>query len=81
MQKFSALSMSLTRIRIPNYRNNYYDTYSGGGNISYAGESGWAFNGSYKGTGGKSYTNMSFDTEPFGSNSGIAVNNVGRQNM
>ncbi|MDN4753080.1 outer membrane beta-barrel protein [Porphyromonadaceae bacterium W3.11] len=59
------------------YYNTFYDTYSGGGNISYAGESGWAFNGGYKGSGGKSYTDMSFETEPFGGNSGIAVNNVG----
>lgn len=59
------------------YYNKYYDTFSGGANISYAGKSGWAFNGSYKGIAGKSYANMSFDTEPFGSNGGIAVNNVG----
>lgn len=63
------------------YYNNYYDTYSGGGNISYAGGSGWTFNGSYKGSGGKSHTDMSFETEPFGSNSEIAVNNVGVSNF
>lgn len=60
-----------------NYYNEFYDTYSGGGNISYNGKGGWAFNGSYKGTGGKSYSNMIFDAQPFGSNDRIAVNNVG----
>lgn len=59
------------------YYNKFYDTYSGGGNISYSSESGWSFNGSYTGNGGKSYTNMRFDTEPFGSNSGVSINNVG----
>lgn len=60
------------------YTNEYYSRYNAGGNITYSDASGFSVTGNYKAEWGSQYTDMTFDTQPFGTNSGFHINNHGR---
>lgn len=60
------------------YVNEYYSRYNLGGNISYSDVSGFSLTGNYKTAWGSSLTDMTVDTQPFGTNGGYHINNHGK---
>ncbi len=63
------------------YANRYYSTYEAGGSISYSSGSGFSMRGSYTGEKSTSYNDMTFDTAPFGTNTGFHINNKGKSTL